>query len=372
MCYLSYYNYTDEDRRTSVTASSEDSNFPASNLDDNFQRAKPWRTAGCFVITSANKVLIFRDDAMTNLTATLTEGTYNSDEEFFAEIKDRMEDVGGYTYTISRDSDTHLITIASSHSTFQLRWDHASTTIEDVLGFSNGASDTGSTTYTADFIRLHTEEYLIYDFGSAVDPQAFFLALKKDVPIGLSGSATIQLMGNSSNVFGSPAVTITLDYAEEVISHINLDGIHSGPLRYWKFKVVDRDNANGYLEFGLIFLGLILDIDDGRVQFPLSISGFDASIVEQSVSGQLIADNRGCGDQISLRWFNVTKNDKEIIDSHYKEHQLQRPFFVNLDPDEVYSTEGYMIRLVQYTTPPQFSLQRPNLFDANMSLREQL
>lgn len=99
-------------------------------------------------IDATNNLLDFKEGATTFL-ATLDYGEYTL-TEFLAEVKRAMEETGAFTYTVSVNRSTRIITIAAT-GTFSLLTTSGSniaTSPFTLLGFS-GADKTGSASYTA-------------------------------------------------------------------------------------------------------------------------------------------------------------------------------------------------------------------------------
>lgn len=131
------------------------SNNTLSGIRDAINNASAGVTASTvdsgFVITASNKTIKFTEGAST-YTVTLTEGTYTA-SSLAAEIKRAMEaGNGSNTYTVTYDSTTKKFTIANvstNSDSLDILWEDATTTAEDLLGFSatdHSAVSAGSST----------------------------------------------------------------------------------------------------------------------------------------------------------------------------------------------------------------------------------
>ncbi len=90
-------------------------------------------------------------------------------------------------------------------------------------------------------------ETLTIDAGTAISPTVLVLHAHN-----ISASSTvIQLLGNSSNEWGSPAFTRNLTHAADTIGAF----ISGQSCRYWQIRVADKSGAEGRLEIGEVFLG---------------------------------------------------------------------------------------------------------------------
>lgn len=346
MSYISYSDthFTDQDERVGLTVSSEDENFLAESIYDDDTRGSTWRTNGYWLIDSNNNTIVF-DDGSGAVTATLTSGEYSGDAAFFAHVKTQMEAAGANTYTISRSPTTFKISISSNTSGFDILWTDVASNTAGLFGFDDSSDSTGATlvsglySYTADTISIHTEDFLIFDFGSPVRPQFFSALGPSDRELPLSGSAVIRLMFNNSSSFTSPSQTITCTYDSAGIFEYDTTGIANNTYRYMKFQIVDPANAFGTIEFSKIVAGSVLGIQKGAVQFPLSLSGSDLSSSQTSFAGQAYGQENGAFVQFSLDWFGLDSVSMEALKDHfYKKYKTFKSYFVFLDADGVFST----------------------------------
>jgi len=109
-----------------------------------------------YPVNSNNNTVLFSEDGAGSFTATLTEGTYSS-SEIISELKTKMDAVGSNAYTVTYNSNTFKITIATSGTSVQLLED---STAQKVLGFpSTGSADASSITSSYP-IRLDGSQYV--------------------------------------------------------------------------------------------------------------------------------------------------------------------------------------------------------------------
>lgn len=253
------FNYALQDS-VSVTATSEDSNFPASNIQNPF-RSKPWRSSGYYVITTSNNKINFKESGGgAELTATLVAGNYSTEDlETALGAKMTLASTSSYTYTWSRSDLTGKWAISSTGSFLSVLFDtgtNAATSARDVVGF--GVNDyTGSTSYTGSTVSLHTEEGVIIDTISTEAIDSVAVLFDPIDGIKLSGEAVLTIEANPTANFTSPAVTQTLTIDEEsaVATHFFSS---SQSYRYWRLKIVDTKNPYLYVEVGNIVLGLAM------------------------------------------------------------------------------------------------------------------
>lgn len=370
-------NYIDADLLVGSTYSSQMSIAPATNVYDKTRRTKVWRSNGYWEITSANKVIIFRESVGVNLTATIAEANYTSTTSFLAAIKTALEATGDSTYTVTQDATTKKITIASNGAggggIFQLMWTNASSTAASTLGFSTASDDTGALTYTADLLRIHTSEWLRWDLGVASNPKALILIGLRNSGIQLSEDATIKLQGNGTDVWTAPEYEATLTWQEEAITKFGSSGLHTTGLRYWRLYIQDRANADGYIELSGVYLGDMYEPTQGAVQFPLRVEHVDLSDVTYSEEGTSFADIRQQTEQMTLDWFGLTKTEKEQLEDFVLAYGRAYPFYIALDPDAVFSSENARgSKLVRFLSNPTFDLLAGNIWSSRWDLREEV
>ena len=361
------------------SVSSEHASFLSSNLYDQSLRGRVWRSAGNFVITTANQGIIFQETAAVNLTATITAGTYPSLGDLFTAIKSALEVAGASTYTVTRSAANRIVITSDGlggGGIFRLMWTNVGSTPADTLGFSTGADDTGALTYTADFIRNHTSETVTWDLGASSNPDAFIAIGKKGQAIKISESAEIRLQGSTTSNFSSPAYNQLLTYNELAIVKLKTEGdagLHTSALRYWRLYIVDRDNANGYVELSNVFLGDYYQPTRARPQFPLNFNGADYSTVTQFQSGAKSYARRGRTVGFSFRWFPLTTEEKEVFDTIEQDVGKSKPFYLIMDPDINFgSSLEYNLRYVRLVSDMALSLERPGIWSSNWAVEELL
>ena len=375
-------NWYDSQIYAASDVSSEQASFVASNTESKKRRARVWRSNGYFNVTSSNNTLIFEETASTNLTATIAVAEYSSLTTFLAAVKTALDAAGGSVYTVSQNTTTLKVTIASDGAggggILNLEWDHASTTCEALLGFDNSATDTGALTYTADTISLAEEEFITIDLGLPSTPTGFAMIGRRNSGIGLSSTGTFKLQGSSTDAWTSPLYDQTLTFDDEVIGVFDDEdltrGLHTSPLRYWRISMVDITNPEGFLELSNIFLGTSIgEAFTGAVTYPLSSSLLDQSTTVTSQSGSTFSDLKSRGQSFSMKWDHLRKEDLEIFEDFYNEYGTGSPFFISLDPCTAFST-AFNRRLVyvKMTGPPSWTLTNPNIFDLTMSVKEEI
>jgi hypothetical protein len=356
--------------------SSQQSAFPIDNVYNAQRRSKVWRSAGHWDISSGSNTIVFRETALVNLTATITPGAYASDALFFAAIKSALQTEGASTYTITRDTTTTKVKIASNGlgggGIFELMWT-SSPAMASLLGYSSLTNDTGALTYTADVLRIHSSEWVKWDMGISTNPKAFILIDKRNAPIPITPSATLLIQGNETDVWTSPSYSKALTYDDSAIAEFSDTGLHTEALRYWRLSIVDASNPTGFIEIGSLFLGDYFLPSRGRVQFPFRSRYVDRSTTSFSEGGQTFSDIKEKTEEFTIEWFGLTVDEKEELDRFWLNYGTSIPFFVAFDTNAVFSsTANKYVRYVKFSTEPDINLTSPGVFTCAMALREEL
>jgi len=367
------YNYLDLDILLNTDVSSENPNFPVINAYNLQRRSKVYRSQGYFKIVAGDNTIVFNEGG-SDLTATITPGEYTSISSFMTALDTAFTTAPGAagSYTISQDAYFKFV-ITKSAGTFNIKWTHAnSADMADILGFSTSVDDTGALSYTADALRINTDEWILWDMGIASNPTAFFMCDQRNRPLSLSPNGLFYIQGNESNNFTSPSYSELIPYDDEIMGLIRDTGLHTQPLRYWRVKFMDQ-NPKGYIQIGAFFLGTAFEPSRGRVTFPIQSRYDDRSIVVTSEGGQSFSDIYEQTQEYSIKWQGLEKADKEDLDQIFSDYGLVNPFFASLDTDSVYSTkQNRMFKFVRFASEPQWELVSPNNFSCTMTLREDL
>lgn len=360
--------------------SSENSDYPLSNALDMNRRLRTWRTKGYFKVVSGSNTLVFRETVGVDLTATITAGEYATDALFIAAVKAALDAAGDSTYTVSRDSTSGRLKIASNGSggggIFQLiLTDVNSAGVASLMGYDTSANRTGALTYEADLIRIHSSEWVMWDMGFPVNPTAFIAVTDRNTPLQVSPTATLKIQGNSTDNFSSPELDLTVNYSDFVLHKISESGLATNTYgyRYWRFYLEDKDNPDLYVELGVLFLGLHVVTTRGCPGFPFESDDVDLSNVQISDAGQANVGARPQSEMFSLNWGGLNTASKELLENVFKAYGLHTSFFVAMDNDEAYSSDNaHYVRLVKFASAPKKTLISVGIWAYSWELREEL
>lgn len=365
-------NWIDLDKLANTDVSSEQSAFPIENAFNLSRRSKVWRSAGYWKTTSTNNQIVFKESSGGPLlTAVIPVASYNTTASFMAAIKAAMELVSVDTFTVTQNSNYRFV-IASSGSYLQLVTTNAGFTSAGILGFDTGSNYTGLT-LTADLLKIHTSEWILWDMGIASQPNAFALIQQRNQPINITESALIELKGNFTNPpdWDTPEFSTVIPYDSEVIAKIVENYFDASALRYWRLEIVDQ-NPVGYISVGAFFLGVTY-APVGCAVFPLSDSMVDLSETTTSEGGQTFSDQLPKTAEYGFQFNFLNKTDVETIKEYWDIFGTSKPFFILLDKSQAFSTSiNRRLKYVKFSAEPDFELFSPGKFSMSVKLREEL
>lgn len=315
---------------TDITTSSEQVNFPAENIKHEF-RSKQWRSKGHYAINENNNKIDFKEvDGGSELTATLTTGSYSANE-LEVEIKSKLESAGSNTYDVSFSEVTGLWTIESGGSHFELLLstgtNQATNTLKQVCGFPD-EDKSSNLSYTGSNIAIHTEEFVMFDLKTTEEINSVAILWPKEDGIKLSGNAILKIQANATNEWSSPALdeTLTVNNTYSIASHYFTS---DQSYRYWRVLVIDPNNAYLYVNVGVIVLGKSISVD-----YPENGFGFeyaDNSKTQTTDYGNEYVDKYPITTSIEFDYKYFDEQDFSIFDSLYIQNGAYKPVFVVLD-----------------------------------------
>jgi hypothetical protein len=334
------YNYT-QLPATVITASSQNANFPASNLRHEF-RSKEWRSAGNFVIDTTNNKIDFKEASGGSvLTATVTTGTY-SVATLITEIKMRMQAAGAATYTLTQSGTSGKWTLSTSGAYLTLLNTSGTNTavncLSKVLGFPT-ADQTGAITYTGTLTALHTEEWIKFDLLTVENIDTVALLWPKENGVTLSSSAIVTVQANATDVWTSPAVNqvMTIDPTYTMASnYFTVDQT----LRYWRVKIVDPQNFNLFVNLGVMVLGKDIGIQPPENGFTFGLT--DTSKIVTTDYGNQYVDVYPTSAQLVFNYAYMVYSDYQKLELSYRRNGNRTPVFVALDDQSTVFTKDHL------------------------------
>jgi hypothetical protein len=288
---------------------------------------------GWFYIGGSSRYIDFNYGSVR--AAALAAGNYDADS-LATEIAAEMTAVGGQTYTCTYSNTTNSFTI-SAPSNFSLLWSSGANKANsacDTLGFDDTADDTGTKSYTADYLRIHT--YAGFDIESwnsgAVTTTACVL-------LGLNVSESYQIFKLQKWTGAAYEDVDDFTYNDD-------DGVAcvfyttSGSEKY-RILVRDWTNADHYIEFGAVVLGAYQEISRGY-EYGASITYDDTSEKMYSKKGYL---NVAIGYEqvIEAVQYEIQSADITKVETVWDNVMKRYPFVFIRDADNPSTTMTYAI-----------------------------
>lgn len=366
-------NYADTDFLPYYTASSEQSAFPVENAFNYQRRSKVWRSDGYFTVTSANRVLHFREASDgDDLYATLNIGVYTSGTDFCTELARAMNAEATATYSVAITNNRITITTASPAEGVYTYY--STSTCASLIGMTQNHGTYLQLVEPMDSIRITSEEFILVDMGVATSFDGCILLDQRTKSIQIPPTATVKLEGNETSNFSSPSFSVTFTYSDICLSYLSDTGISTTPYRYWRVHF-DMNSAmpNGYVQIGALLMGDYWSPTRARAQFPLKQAYQDMSTTQISEGGQSFSDVKEITSTFDVQMVGLYKEDAEEFDDFFARVKTAKPFFVSMDTAEVFSTDvNRRIMLCKFVNEPDWTLESPNNFTLNFTLREEL
>lgn len=326
-----------------ITASSEDVSYPVSNLSKHF-RSRVWRSSldGYFKIISTNKYINFKIGGA-ELTATLLEGEYTASSLADA-ISSYMTTAASAVIECSFSESTGKFTISKSSGTLELLW-LTGTNTANAMGSALGyavVDYTGALTYSSAQVTSNTEEFAIIDLRTADAIDTFYILFDPTDGNKVSPAGLVYLQANSTPNFDSPVVSQQLTFDEErgVYSHIFTT---DQEYRYWKIKIVDPHNANGYCEIPKIILGKSTTLSRcPEIGFKYKLTDLSQSVTNDY--GNTYVDVYPIRSDIELSFKLLVEADVDILADIFNRNGIATPMLFVIDSQEaIFDKDRFLV-----------------------------
>ena len=359
-----------DDGATAFTISSED----ATNVSANVvlpNRNAYWETTGHFEITTSNHELYINDGS--DKTVSITVGDYTTPDALATQITTDLN-AASTNWTVSHSPSTYKFTIANTGSV-TLRETQTTDAIWDTLGYTNGTDHAG-TSFEAEEVRVHTEEYVELDLGSGGDIEPTFVGLVVPVDsIFVSSSATIKLQGNASAVWTSPTVDKTLTRLDDGSLEFLDDGDVSAAFRFWSIYIEDRELVTGpSIKISYLYLGDYLTLTERNTQSGFNMSRVDPSdSVETELGAQYFHTRYKYWEFTGMVLPYMVAADRLALQEFFEEVGVQESFFISLDPELAVSTTiDEYTKWVKFNSSPNIRHIKADVFSFMFDLKEAL
>lgn len=186
-----------------------------------------------------------------------------------------------------------------------------------------------------------SSEWIVFDFQTIEDVDSVILLWSKEDGVQLSGSATLKIQANATNVWTSPAVdqTLTINDTYEIASHYFTT---AQSYRYWRVVLQDAGNPNGFLELGVAWIGKSLQIENAQNGFDFTVTDRSKSVVTDF--GHIYTDEYPLFSSLNFSYANLYYEAIQILENAFRENGNRKPVFIAVDPeDEVFDKDHFAI-----------------------------
>lgn len=336
MCNIKFCYLNEWDSGT-ISYTTQHYSFPAENTQGR-RLTNVWRSSyqentggGNFEITTSNQKLYFNEGAGT-LTATINTGAFNA-ADLATEIKNKMDVAGAGTYTVTYDFDNLKFIIAIDTGTFELEGTGITNAIWGTIGFNT--VDTGlAASHTADYIRIHTHEYIQISLTSLASFNALFIFNHN---IQTSGTLKWQF---SNNNFASIPLEISPtrngNIAVELLSIIQ-------SYDYIRIYISDINNPAGYVQVGRAWVGETFTPDIGYSSGGTE-NPEDKSVISESLSGE----------SMSIQYPHIERRTYKF--------DIAEPYIGFKNMYDAIGKSKPMVIITRENTPDSISFDNPELY----------
>lgn len=167
-----------------------------------------------------------------------------------------------------------------------------------------------------------------FDMQTAEELDSVVLLWPLEDGIKLTGSATLTVKANATDTWSSPAVSqsLTVDNTYSVASHY-----FSTPqsYRYWQIEIVDEGNPWDYIELGLVWIGMSLDITNAQNGFKYSL--VDRSQTIETDFGHSYSDEYPTSAVMEFSYALLDYEEIQILDEVFRVNGSRKPVLVVVD-----------------------------------------
>lgn len=177
-----------------------------------------------------------------------------------------------------------------------------------------------------------SSQWIKFAFPVAVSADSVLIANHN-----LTAGASVKLEGNASDVWTSPALSVTLTPDSIVYSTFS-----SASYQYWRITVNDVSNTDGFIQIGSVFLGDSLTMPG--FDTVGTVFGKSSSSRSISVSGQAYGQKRLIYKVADINFPDVSSIEKIAIETFIETVDTTDPFWLIIwENDTAICPPVYMI-----------------------------
>lgn len=349
-----------------ISFSSEDAEFNLINVK-NTRRSSYWKPTGNFDITALNNVIYINDG--TDKSVNITIAKYLA-ATLAAEIQTKLNSIST-NWTCTYSSTTLKFTIARSSGAAVIRLSQTTNSIWDTIGFLDSIDDSTGP-FVAEEIRIHTSEYVTFDFGAQTNCTFFGSVSPSDRIFPILETAEVnKIEASAVNNFVSPEFTLNITSGIEG-NYKFFDETY----RYWRFTYSDRTNPNGndWFRISHVYLGDFKTLSQTNVARRFNKTRNDLSSHQTTEAGQkYFRKRRQLWSYQNNSIEQLTMQERIDIEYIWSFVGLVDPFFVSIDPLATHHNTIYeTTKFVRFSENPKYVHLLRDRYNVDISFDEVL
>jgi len=319
-----------------VAAGSTLAGFPIGNAYDTY-RFSSYRTGGLFEMAATNNLLYLNDGS--DKTATITVADYASGALLAAQIQTQLNAVST-NWTCTYSTTTGKFTIGRSSGTALFRLTQTTNAIWDIIGFTGAVDDDVGVGQLADVRRNHTSEIITVDLGAALECRAMHMIGGAGENFAFSTTAVVTLIANNIPVYtGAPLSVVFAPETLGVFKYLEVADYPSTTYRYWRVKLVDRENPNGpNFPINQMYIGSYVSPANRTINIGLQRTLVNESRFFTTDGGVRYARRVPVYERYSSTQVEFLIDDDRLeIERVFREVGTTEPMFISYDPTAIIS-----------------------------------
>jgi hypothetical protein len=216
---------------------------------------------------------------------------------------------------------------------------------------------------TKTFRTNTNSDSLVIDMGSFKPIDTFCMV---DHSFNGFNIATLTLQLNSTNSWGSPAVSIpiTIDYEFGIAIH------EFSSTQTYRYARLVMTSTSGFCELSKVFLGMKSTYTDVDFSYPLNFQINDLSTISKNRYGQKFIDEIGTQRIIKAKIDYIQRDNIDDFLDWLMIISNTRPFFINFNNGQMALNINRFNGYYYLSGEPSLSLESGNFWSLSLTLEE--
>lgn len=186
------------------------------------------------------------------------------------------------------------------------------------------------------------DQSVVFDLITSEYINSVVVLWPKENGVKLSNSVNLRIQANATNEWSSPAVdqVLTVDNTYEVASHF-FSG-NGGSYRYWRLFIDDPTNPYDYIEIGMVWLGLSIDIDNAQNGFKYQLE--DTSIINRNDFGHEYVDEYPTIATLDISYQYLDYDVIKVLEETFRRNGTRKPvIFIADETDDIFDKDHFLL-----------------------------